>query len=122
MTRAVVAAVLCLALAGCGDDPGDDTAQAACRAYAGAVTSAEQGAQLRATALERAQRAAEADDAYAPLQRDMTDAWSRLDATAAGHNGGRQVSGGELDAYTAADDKVRADCASAGQTLGPRQP
>jgi hypothetical protein len=45
-----------------------------------------------------------------------------MEAMAAAHNSGQQVSGDQLDAYFQADDVVRADCASAGEDLGPRQP
>lgn len=120
MKRALL--VLCLTLAACGDAPGDDTAQGACRAYGEAASVSVDGAELRATALERAQRAAEADNAYAALPGDLTDAWSRADAMAAAHNSGQEVTGSDLDAYAAADRLVRADCAKAGEDLPPLQP
>ena len=72
--KRVIIAVACLALSACGDNPGDDAAQAACRAYGTSPTTTAENAELRAEASERAQRAAEADDAYAALPRDMADA------------------------------------------------
>ena len=77
---------------------------------------------MRTTALGRAQRAAEANDSFSALPRDMSDAWSRADAMAAVHNAGRTVSGAALNAYAAADGRVRADCAAAGVDLGPLEP
>jgi hypothetical protein len=102
----------CLALTSCGAGPGDETARAACDAYGHAD----------ATAQERAQRAAEANDTYAVLQRDLDDALSRAQALAEAQHSGRQVSGADMDAYFAADEQVRADCADAGNDIGPLRP
>jgi hypothetical protein len=52
----------------------------------------------------------------------MQDAWSRSDELATAHNGGRTVSGRQLDAYLAADKRVRSDCADAGTDIGPLEP
>jgi hypothetical protein len=41
---------------------------------------------------------------------------------AAAHNSGREVSADDLNAYFAADKRVRADCADAGADLGPLKP
>jgi hypothetical protein len=101
-------------LSACGAAPGEDAAQAACQAYAGTTE--------RASALEGAQRAAGANDSYAALAGDMDDARSRAYAMAAAHNGGGQVSPGQLSAYVAADKRVRADCADAGADIGPLEP
>ena len=120
--RIAVVAALCLVLTACGDNPGDDAAQAACRAYAKNPVSLTENADLRTTAAREAQRAAEADDAYAALPQDMDDAWSRMDAMASAHNSGHEVSGTDLDAYFAADRRVRTDCADAGAELGPLEP
>ena len=120
--RIATVAVLCLALTACGDGAGDDAAQAACHAYARNPATAAQRSDLRTTATREAQRAAEADDAYGALPHDMDDAWSRMDAMAATHNAGGQVSAGDLDAYFASDRRVRADCADAGAALGPLKP
>jgi hypothetical protein len=117
---AVLAA--CLLLTACGDGPADDAAQAACRAYGGTPSTSAQREEQRATASEQAQRAAEADDTYAALPRDIADAWSRSDGMAAAQNSGQAVSGDELDAYFAADQRVRSDCADAGEELGPLEP
>jgi hypothetical protein len=119
-TGATVA--VCLVLSSCGDDPGDETAQAACRAYGDAASGATIGPAVRTTAMERAQRAGEANGAYAAIAGDMDDAWKRADAMATAHNGGGQVSAHELDAYFAADRRVRQDCADAGADLGPLEP
>jgi hypothetical protein len=118
----VVAVAVCVVLASCGGDPGDEAAQAACEAYARAPSSLDENAELRTTALERAQRAGEANESYAALQSDMQDAWSRSDAMATAHNAGQPVSGRQLDAYFAADKRVRADCADAGDDIGPLKP
>ena len=112
----------CLVLASCGDEPGDDAARAACEAYGRAPSGVEDAATLRTTAQEHAQRAAEADDTYAALLRDLDDALSRAQAMAAAHNAGRALSGGQVDAYFAADEQVRADCAAAGNDIGPLRP
>ena len=117
-----VAVAVCLVLASCGGDLGDEAAQAACEAYARAPSSLAESAELRTTALERAQRAGEANESYAALQSDMQDAWSRSDAMATAHNDGKSVSGHQLDAYFAADKRVRADCADAGADIGPLKP
>jgi hypothetical protein len=120
--RPIAVLATCLLLTACGNGPADDAAQAACRAYGDNPTTSAERSELRATASEQAQRAAEADDSYAPLPRDMADAWSRNDAMAAAHNSGQGVSGEDLDAYFAADKQVRADCADAGEDLGPLRP
>ena len=109
------AAVLCVGVSACAGDPGDEMAQAACRGYAATPPD-------RATVDERAKRAAEANEAYAPLQRDIDDAWSRMAAMASTHNSGGEVSAEDLDGYFAADRRVRADCADAGADLGPLKP
>ena len=110
-----LAAAVCTLLSACAGDPGDEMAQAACHAYAQIPPD-------RTTSDERAQRAAEADEAYAALRRDMDGAWARSDAMAAASNSGQQVSASDLDAYFAADRQVRADCADAGAELGPLKP
>jgi hypothetical protein len=120
--RPIAVLAACLLLTACGDGPADEAAQAACRAYGGTPTTSAQREELRETASEQAQRAADADDAYAELPRDMTDAWSRNDDMAAAGNSGQVVSGEDLDAYFAADERVRADCADAGEDLGPLRP
>ena len=110
-----LAAVLCVVVSACAGDPGDEMAQAACRAYAHTPPD-------RTTTDERATRAGEANESYASLRRDIDDAWSLMDAMAAAHNRGQQISGDQVDAYFTADDLVRADCASAGEDLGRRKP
>lgn len=120
--RTGAAVAVCLVLCACGDDPGDETAQAACKAYGDTTSGATIGPAVRATALERAQRAGEANGAYAALAGDITDAWKRADAMATAHNGGQQVSAHELDAYFGADRRVRQDCADAGADIGPSEP
>jgi hypothetical protein len=119
--RPIAVLATCLLLTACGNGPADDAAQAACRAYGDNPTTSAERSELRATASEQAQRAAAADS-YAALPRDMADAWSRNDAMAAAHNSGQVVSGEDLDAYFAADKRVRADCADAGEDLGPLRP
>jgi hypothetical protein len=108
-----LALAACLALTSCADEPGDETAQAACDAYGQADTSIAQ---------ERAQRAAEANQTYAVLQRDMDDALSRAQALAEAQGAGRPVTSTDMDAYFAADEQVRADCAEAGNDIGPLRP
>jgi hypothetical protein len=120
--RPIAVLATCLLLTACGNGPADDAAQAACRAYGDNPTTSAERSELRATASEQAQRAAEADGSYAALPRDIGDAWSRNDAIAAAHNSGQVVSGEDLDAYFAADTQVRADCADAGEDLGPLRP
>jgi hypothetical protein len=110
-----VAALVALVVTACGGDPGDEMAQAACRGYAASPPD-------RTTIDERAKRAGEANETYASLRGDIDDAWSRMDAMAATHNSGGQVSARDLDAYFAADKRVRADCADAGEDLGPLKP
>jgi len=119
-----LAVAACLVLTSCGDDPGDETARAACGAYGEAASGAAgaEAGDVLDTALERAQRAAEASDTYAALLRDMDDALARARAMADAQNSGGQVSGDEVDAYFAADEQVRADCADAGNDLGPLRP
>ena len=122
MRRLITVVAACLLLAGCGGGPADDAAQAACRAYGDNPTTGAQRSQLRATTTDQAQRAAEADDSYAAMGRDIADAWSRSDAMAAAQRSGQPVGGEELDAYVASDERVRADCADAGADLGPLRP
>jgi hypothetical protein len=120
--RLILVLGACVVLSGCGDSAADDAAQAACPAYGDNPTTDAQREQLRTTATGKAQRAAEADDSYAALPRDIADAWSRSDAMAAAQNSGQPVSGDELDAYFASDKRVRRDCADAGEDLGPLRP
>jgi hypothetical protein len=111
-----------LVLASCGDDPGDETAQAACQAYGQATSGGADPAALRSTAQERAQRAAEADNSYAGLRRDLEDALARAGDLADAQRTGRPIGGAQMDAYFAADEQVRADCADAGEDIGPLRP
>ena len=111
----VLTVLVAAGVAACAGDPGDEMAQAACRGYAASPPD-------RTTVDDRAKRAEEADESYASLRRDIDGAWSRMDAIAATHNSGGQVSAGDLDAYFAADRQVRADCADAGEELGPLKP
>jgi hypothetical protein len=120
--RLALLAALCVALTACGDSAGGDAAQAACRAYGQSAGSIAEGVELRTTATDQAQRAADADDGHAALKRDMDDAWGRSDAMATAHNSGQEVSADDLNAYFAADKQVRADCADAGADLGPLKP
>jgi hypothetical protein len=108
-------------LAGCGDRPGQAAARNACTAYADTgrhqvATTVEQADAIRATARSEARRAAGADPAWAALQRDIEDFYSRQ----------RTLSQpgplGEVNASFAADRRVRADCASAGEDIGPLRP
>ena len=108
-----VALAACLVLTSCGDDPGDETARAACRAYGQADAP---------TAQERARRAVEANERYAVLERDLDDALSRARSVAQAQRAGRPISGADMDAYFAADEQVRADCADAGNDIGPLRP
>ena len=120
----VLALAGCLVLTSCGGDPGDEAARAACDAY-GDATSGAAGAEagdVLDTAAERAQRAAEANDSYAALQRDLDHALSRARAVADAQHAGEQVSGDDVDASFAADEQVRADCADAGNEIGPLRP
>jgi hypothetical protein len=119
---AALALAASLILTSCGDDPGDETARAACTAYGQATSGAENAATLRVTAQERAQRAAEANDAYAVLQRDLDAALSGAEDLADAQHAARALSGTEMDAYFAADEQVRADCADAGNDIGPLRP
>ena len=119
---AALALAASLILTSCGDDPGDETARAACEAYGHATAGGEHAATLRATAQERAQRAAEANAVYTVLARDLDDALSDAQALADAQHAGRPVSGTEMDAYFAADEQVRADCADAGNDIGPLRP
>jgi hypothetical protein len=112
----------CLVLACCGNDTGDDAARAACEAYGHATSGAEDAAALEATAQGQAHQAAEQDDSFAVLQRDLDDALSGAQALADAQHAGRPVSGTEMDAYFAADEQVRADCADAGTDIGPLRP
>ena len=100
------AALVALVVAACAGDPGDEMAQAACRGYAASPPD-------RTTIDERAKRAGEANESYASLRRDIDDAWSRMDAIAATHNSGAPVSAANMNAFFAADRRVRADCADA---------
>ena len=115
LTAVGLTALVALVVAACAGDPGDEMAQAACRGYAASPPD-------RTTVDERAKRAEEANESYASLRQDIDDAWSRKDAIAATHNSGGQVSAGDLNAYFAADKQVRADCADAGEDLGPLKP
>jgi hypothetical protein len=121
VTRPIAVLAACLLLAGCGDSPADDAARAACRAYGEIASSGAERVELRATASDQAERAAD-DDSYAALRRDMADAWSRNDALAAAHNSGGAIRGDDQDAFLAADERVREDCADAGADLGPLEP
>jgi hypothetical protein len=110
---AALALAACLGLISCGGDPGDEVAHAGCDAYGHANAAAAQ---------ERAQRAAEANDSYAALQRDVDHALSLSADLAADHNAGREISASQMDAYLAADKNVRADCADVGEDIGPLRP
>jgi hypothetical protein len=112
----------CLVLTCCGNDTGDDAARAACEAYGHATSGAQDPAALEVTAQKQAQQAAEQDDSFAALQRDLDDALSGAQALADAQSGGRPVIGTEMDAYFAADEQVRADCADAGTDIGPLRP
>jgi hypothetical protein len=126
-------AVLAL-LAGCslsacaGGDPGLEAAQTACRAYAGterqqAATTLDETDAVRASARDQADRAAAEDDAWAELPSDIDRAYAHRAASAAAHNAGDvEESGREVEAYQAADERVRADCADADEDFGPLQP
>jgi hypothetical protein len=111
-----------------GADPGLAAAQAACRAYAGterqpAATTLEETETVRATARDEAARAAAEDDTWTALHSDIDGAYAHLAASAAAHDAGEiEKSGREIEAYQAADDRVRADCAEADEELGPLQP
>ena len=122
MKRPIAVLASCLVLAACGDSPADDAAHAACEAYGDATSGAEGADALVATALEQAHRAADANDSFAALQRDMVDARSGAEALAAAQTADRSLSGGQVDAYFAADEQVRADCAAAGKDSGPLRP
>jgi hypothetical protein len=121
---ALLTLACCFLLTSCGATPGKDAARAACVAY-GQETSGGGGvdpSDLLATAQERAESAAEADDTYAVLHHDLDDVLSREQALADAQNAGRPASGGDLDAYFAADEQVRSDCAAAGNDIGPLRP
>jgi hypothetical protein len=110
-----LSAAVCVVLSACGDDRGVELAHAACRAYAHTPPD-------RATADERASRAGEANESYASLRRDMGGAWTRSDAMVTAQNSGQEASADDLNAYFAADKRVRADCKDAGADLGPLRP
>jgi hypothetical protein len=118
-----------LSLCACaGPSPGLDAAQAACRAYADTgrhqtTTTLEGVEALRAEARDQAERAAAEDDAWAPLQSDIHAAYTHQASSAdAGNAGDVEESARELEAYFAADDRVRADCADADEEIGPLLP
>jgi hypothetical protein len=111
-----------LGLTCCGNDAGDDAARAACEAYGDASSGAENPAALEATAHEQAQQAAEQDDSFAGLQRDLDDALTGARALADAQNSGRPVSAADMDTHFTADEQVRADCADAGTDIGPLRP
>ena len=77
---------------------------------------------MRAQALDAAERAAETDSSWAALKRDISDAYTRSDALATTHDTGGVVLAGDMDDHLAADERVRADCASAGNDIGPPRP
>jgi hypothetical protein len=111
-----------------GGPPGIDAAQAACRAYADterhhAATTLEEVDALRADAREHADHAAAADEAWAPLLSDIDGAYAHLAASAAAQNAGEvEEAGREVEAFQAADERVRADCAQADEEIGPLRP
>jgi hypothetical protein len=70
-----------------------------------------------------AARAAAEDDTWTALHSDIDGAYAHLAASAAAYDAGEiEKSGREIEAYQAADDRVRADCAEADEELGPLQP
>jgi hypothetical protein len=78
---------------------------------------------VRANARDEAARAAAEDDTWTALHSDIDGAYAHLAASAAAHDAGEiEKSGREIEAYQAADDRVRADCAEADEELGPLQP
>ena len=118
----LLALAACLVLTACSAPPGRHAAQAACDAYAKTVTTAAQGDAARAAAQKDADLAASADPSWSALQRDIKDVYALAAANAAAHNAGHVVDQEKMNAYVAADKRVRADCASAGRDLGPLQP
>ena len=118
----VLAAVVALGLAGCGGaSPGETAARSACTAYANTLrhqvaTTVEQVDAIRETARSDAGRAADADPRWQALQRDIEDFFARQGTLA------QQSSVDDVDAYFAADRRVQADCADAGEDIGPLHP
>jgi hypothetical protein len=120
--RAATLLAVVLALAACST-PGQDAVKEACDAYADTrVTTTAQGDDLRARAQDAADRAADADSSWAELKHDIGDAYARSEAMSSVHSAGDEFSTDDLDAYLTADKRVRADCADAGNDIGPLQP
>jgi hypothetical protein len=80
------------------------------------ATTVEQADALRGTARSDARRAAAADAEWQALQRDLEEFFSRQGALP------QQATVEEVNAYFAADRRVRADCTSAGEDIGPLRP
>ena len=114
-----LALAVCLVLSACAAPPGKRAAQAACDAYG---NTAVKGDAPRAAAQKDADLAAASDPTWAALQRDIRAFYAQADANTAAHDAGRTVTAQQLDAYFAADKRVRADCASVGRDLGPLKP
>ena len=118
--RPLAASAICVAaaaLAGCGASPAQSAAQEACKAYADTgrhqvATTVEQGDTIRAKAQTEARRAADADPRWGALLRDINDFYS-INIT---------QGPSQLDDHFAADRRVQADCASAGEDIGPLRP
>src|SRR3954469_21862689 len=111
--------VMAVALTACGSTtPGQSAAQQACRAYAKTMrhqvaTTVEGNDAIWAEARADARRAAAADPGWHALLRDIDEFHSRLTTLQ------QARTADELDAYFAADRRVQADCASAGEDIGP---
>lgn len=121
MRRFLAVAAAAVVLTGCGSTPaGQQDARAACAAYANILrhptaTTVAQADAVRAEARDDARRAAEADDRWRPLQRDIADFLDRM-------NGLQHAPPDQLAAYFAADRRVQADCTAAGRDIGPLKP
>jgi hypothetical protein len=111
-----------VAVAACGGPDGRAAARAACAAYGSTATTVATANGLAATAEKDAALAVSSDVTWTPLQRDIATASARAAANAAAQRAGHPVPAADLASYFAADEKVRADCASAGNDLGPLKP
>jgi hypothetical protein len=118
----VAAAVVAATLGGCGGAaPGQEAARNACAAYATTgrtqtATTVEQVDAIRATVRADARRAADAATRWRALQRDIDDAFAREAALSQARTADL------LNGYFAADRRVQADCAAAGEDIGPLRP
>ena len=122
MRPLLVLLTVLLGVAACGGPGGQAAARSACVAYGSTPTNLEMAEAIAATAEKDAALAVSSDSTWTALQRDLAAASARAAANAAAQRAGHPVPGADMQAYFAADKRVRADCKAAGEDLGTLKP